>query len=246
MAIAADAFKYNHCVGSRRCITKVSRDSRKFKYNHCVGSSKPEEPKEEETKETKTEKTQEEEKAEELAEKVAKILAKKKYKYPYEKAELKKKKYKYPYEKSELEEKIAKLEAEIEELKKKKPEEEEMKKKKKYEYPEELGEEFEAELSAYTDFIKKYLKTHKGATIKEAAKAWAKEHVELSEPTITVEDLKTQVGELVEQKMSQFGVKPIRVAQRFIDPSHKEYNKEIEVTELDRAMFDMIKEGVGI
>ena len=200
----------------------------------------------EEPEETEEEST-EEAKVEELAEKVAEILKKKKY--PYEKSELKKKKYKYPYEKSELEDKIAKLEAEIEELKKKKPEEEvkEAEKKKKYEYPEEMGEEFAKELSAYTDFVKDFLKKNPEATIKDAAKAWSKKHSEeLGEPTITVEDLKMQVGELVETKMSQFGVKPIRIAQKFIDPSNKEYDKEIEAAELDRAMFDMIKEGVGV
>jgi len=38
-----------------------------------------------------------------------------------------------------------------------------------------------AELSAYTSFIKKYLKEHKGASIKEAAKAWKKGKSKLEE-----------------------------------------------------------------
>ena len=35
-----DAFKYNHCVGSRNAGVEKRLDKIKFKYNHCVGSSK--------------------------------------------------------------------------------------------------------------------------------------------------------------------------------------------------------------
>ncbi len=46
------------------------------------------------------------------------------------------------------------------------------KKKEKYPYPEEANEMEEDELSAYTDFIAKYLKKNPGKSIKDAAKAW--------------------------------------------------------------------------
>jgi len=127
-----------------------------------------------------------------------------------------------------MEEEIARLKEEIEELKKTKTE----------------NTEVTDELSAYTDFIKSYLKKHPGSTIKEAAKAWGKEHGELEEkPSITVEDLQTQVGEIVTAKMSEFGVKPIRIAQKFIDPKNE---GNIDTFELDEALFNMIKEGIGI
>jgi len=188
-------------------------------------------PKKEETpkEEPKTE-TKVTENVEELAEKIAEILAKKKYPYPKADEELKKKKYPYP---EKMEEEIKKLKEEIEELK-----------KKKYPYPEKMSET-EQELSAYTDFIKEYLKKHPGATIKEAAKAWGKEHNELEESksSVTVEDLQTQIGEIVTQKMSEFGVKPIRIAQKFIDPNSE---ANINASELDLAMFNMIKEGIGV
>jgi len=48
----------------------------------------------------------------------------------------------------------------------KEEEEEELKKKKPYPYKEKL--------SAYTDFVKKYLKEHEGASVTDAAKAWKK------------------------------------------------------------------------
>jgi len=94
--------------------------------------------------------------------------------------ELKKKKEeKYP------EKEMAKKKKEEEEMKKKKPEEEEMKKKPKEEDEEAASKE---ELSAYTDFVKKYIKSHKGEKkaselIKDAAEAWKKNHeaVELEE-----------------------------------------------------------------
>lgn len=47
-----------------------------------------------------------------------------------------------------------------------------------------------AELSAYTAFIKKYMKAHKGSTIKEAAKAWKKE-----KPAKKLQDEEDKSGE---------------------------------------------------
>lgn len=44
-----------------------------------------------------------------------------------------------------------------------------------------LNEKETEELSKYTDFIKNYLKEHKGASIAEAAKAWREKHPEKEE-----------------------------------------------------------------
>lgn len=63
------------------------------------------------------------------------------------------------FEPVDLQEEAAEEEEETEEMK-----------KKKYPYP------YKEKLSEYTEFVKKFLKEHEGASIKDAAKAWKKEH----------------------------------------------------------------------
>lgn len=164
---------------------------------------------------------------EEFAEKVAAILQKKK---PDEK-----KPFEYP---QEMKEEIAALRAELEEIKKK-PKEPDV---------QPCAEVENKELSEYTGFIKNYLKEHAGASIKDAAVAWGKEKGELAEspPAMSVEDLKTQVNEAIVARMSEFGVKPIKVASKFIDPKDTGYSDKVNAEELDREMFEMIKQGVGV
>jgi len=160
----------------------------------------------------------------ELAERVAEIL-KDKFKpeeVKKENADEEVKKDKYP---EELAEEITKLKEKIAELEKKKDPQEE-------------------ELSEYTDFVKDYLGKHKGESIKDAAAAWGKEHKELEEKSsVTAEDMKTHVGEMITNKLSEFGIKNVPIAAIFINPSDKGYNSEIESQELDKAMFSMLQEG---
>jgi hypothetical protein len=77
--------------------------------------------------------------------------------------------------------------------------------KKKYPYPyEEKMSALEAELSAYTDFVKDYMKKNPGASIKDAAKAWEKrkmsESIELSDIMDAIKELKSEVDELKKKK----------------------------------------------
>lgn len=153
-------------------------NERRLKIITMAEEKETEQPVDEpEEKEEASETTEDTETEEENTE--SESLAKKKEKYPE------------PYK-------------EKKQAKKKKPEdeEEEMKKKKKPEDEEELSQEEltqlylemdEKELSKYTQFVKDYLKKHKGARIAEAAKAW-KSSKKLSEELEELNDL-----ELLEQ-----------------------------------------------
>ena len=169
----------------------------------------------------------------EITEKLNEILdlLKKKKKYPYPEKEMQEEEDKDDKEEEAEAETTEETEAEAEET------EEELKKKKKkypYPYPEELSASEFLEIvenSAYTDFIKKYLKTHKGATIKEAAAAWKKEHSELVDKEIA--NLKDQVKELSQrlEKADRLSVKLVQEGR----PA------EVSVDEANRNMLRYIQ-----
>lgn len=206
------------------------------------------------SEELQEEETEEEEEVteEQLAEKKKKDeeLKKKKYEKPEEQKQKKK-----PYEYSEIDfHKLA--EAIVEELKKEKyeyPEEakekkkpEEELKKKRNEYPEEKSEipGLTEELSAYTDFVKSFLKKNPGKSIADAAKAWAKEHTEQSERHRLkdyVEEI--QIGpEVITSKPGEF----TQEMREMIKPTGgSEFSYEALPTNADTKMAEWLKGGLN-
>lgn len=175
------------------------------------------------------------------------------------------KKYPYPEEMAEMKKMLAEI---ADELKKKKyPYPEEQKEKKKYPYPEKkkMDEEPAAEPaeepapeepveegpseeemaaifenSAYTEFVGKYIKEHKGeapiATLmKRAAKAWKEKEQKSSEQKDMVQDVQKEVDKMIEQKFAELKDPGMKIAQKFLEPSAKHTAED-----LDRAVSEVL------
>jgi len=100
-----------------------------------------------------------------------------------------------------------------------------------------------AELSAYTAFIKKYLKAHKGASIKDAAKAWKKEKPKGKDNLETEEEKKKKKEE--EEKLSDNT--ETDEATLTGEPDNKETaelsQSDMEITDADREMYNFMARG---
>ena len=211
------------------------------------GEKMPEEEKETASEEAETEaETEEEEVVSPAESQIISLL--KELKESIE--ELKKKKYPYPY-KAKEETKEAKEDPYPYE---KGSEEELKKKKKKYPYPyETLDEEFEKfleeniENSAWTEFVAKYIKEHKGEgkpseLMKRAAKEFKKkshkevEVVKVEQPKI--EELEEKIMKKVEQKFAEFRDPLGGLAQRYLS------QEKASPEDLDAAVFELIRRNV--
>lgn len=113
--------------------------------------------------------------------------------------------------------------------------------KKKYPEPSELDQE----LSAYTDFVKEYIKKHAGASVADAAKAWDKKKmsadVELSDVMQILNDLRKEVAELKDKQLKE--VKPAPEPEKKVENNAPIENNEVEelkekVTLMERKLSE--------